>query len=143
MINGSISLAKFLKCGFPQGAILAGIFYNMFTASLGKVAKKHEVSHEGYADDNNWYIAFISSDSENKLKTLSNSLEESRMWFLMNNLKVNDSKTQVICFTPTKSNTTPIQAFTLGSSTITPVSNFKNLGVTLDSLMNMENMSTP
>ena len=60
------------------------------------------------------------------------------MWFLRHNLKVNEDKTRVICFTPKKSITTPIQSFTFGSSTIVPVSTFKNLGVTLDSFMNME-----
>ena len=137
IINGTTSNLKHLNCGFPQGAVLAGIFYNMFTASLGKVVSKHEASHKGYADDNNWYMAFITSNIESKLQSLSICLDESKAWLLRNNLKLNNDKTQIICFTPQK-DLNPIESLTLNSKVIKPVSVFKNLGVLLDSLMTME-----
>ena len=137
IIYGTTSTPKTLDCGFPQGAVLAGLFYNMFSADLGKVGKKYMVGHKGYADDNNWYIAFVSSNIDTQLQTLSKCLEESKNWLLRHNLKVNDDKSKVICFTP-KKGLNPITDFTFGSEILEPISVLKNLGVSLDALMTME-----
>ena len=137
VIKSTTSSTKHLDCGFPQGAILAGLFYNMFTASLGKVAKQEsETNHKAYADDNNWYISFVTSNSDTKLQALSNCLEASKTWLLNNNLKLNNDKTKVICFTPRK-DLNPIQSFAFNSELVEPVTAFKNLGITMDTLLTM------
>ena len=46
------SFTSQMEHGFPQGAVLAGILYNMYSAPLHKEVQKHPPDHHGYADDN-------------------------------------------------------------------------------------------
>ena len=137
IINESISEAVLLKCGFPQGAILAGLLYNMSTAPLSKVVQKHPADHEGFADDNGFYIAFVSKNETEAMVSLRNCLTDAMDWFVANSFKVNDDKTQLMYFTPRKE-FNPSYHFTLGPELIQPSPSVENLGITFDSKMTME-----
>ena len=55
VIDNEQSEYVLMEYGFPQGAILAGLLYNAFSAPLSKVVKRHSPTHKGYADDNQSY----------------------------------------------------------------------------------------
>ena len=137
VINDAVSSATTLTCGFPQGANLAGLMYNMSTAPLAKVVKKHPVHHKGFADDNGYYVAFVSKNESEALSALNNCLTESKDWFVANDFKVNDSKTKLIYFTPNK-DFNPNYYITLGSAVIEDCTSVTSLGIILDPQMSME-----
>ena len=137
-INQAISSPRTVECGFPQGATLAGLMYNMSTAPFAKVVEKHPVDHKGFADDNGFYIAFVRKTEHEALTSLNSCLNDTKEWFACNNFKVNDDKTQLMFFSPRK-DLNPDFCFTLGSEIIEPSIAVENLGVILDSQMTMEN----
>ena len=137
IINESVSSAVLLECGFPQGANLAGLMYNMSTAPLSKVVKKHPAEHKGFADDNGFYIAFVSNNENEAMVLLRNCLTDAMSWFVANHFKVNDDKTKLMYFTPRK-DFNPCFHFTLGPELIEPSSSIESLGIKLDSTMSME-----
>ena len=138
VINASESHSVDIDCGFPQGANLAGLLYNMNTAPLQKVVERHPVEHKGFADDNGFYIAFTSVNENEALNSLHTCLTDSNSWFVENNFKVNDGKTKLMYFTP-KREFNPSYNFTIGSKIIKPSKSIKSLGVVLDQQLNMEN----
>ena len=137
IINESVSSAVLLECGFPQGANLAGLLYNMCTAPLSKIVEKHPAEHKGFADDNGFYIAFVSKNEIEAMISLRNCLTDAMDWFVANNFKVNDDKTHLMYFTPRKE-FNPSFHFTLGPEVIEPSFSVESLGIIFDSTMSME-----
>ena len=139
MVEEIVSRIFGLDYGFPQGAVLAGLLYNVFSADLGKVAVKYPVSHKGFADDNTWYAAFTSKNAGEVLEHLQNCLTASKAWMIMNDFKVNEDKTQIMYFTPQKQLYSG-QLLTFEPSSLEPpLTCIKSLGVHLDQCMTMEN----
>ena len=139
MIDCARSDPVLLEHGFPQGATLAGIFYDMFTAPVGKVAEKHKsVDHHAYADDNNCYIAFYIDEQTEAIQKLNICVNDLARWMNSNFLKVNGSKTEAMFFFPKKNNPVLHSEVIVDSSVIFPSPVLKSLGVKMDSLLSME-----
>ena len=128
-----------MECGFPQGAILAGLFYNMSTTPLGSVAKEQSVKHQGYADDNRWYIAFSVRNHDQAIRQLERSINDAELWMTQNYLKVNNDKTEIIFFSPKKDPSfVKTLNITFQNIVVEPSLKVKNLGVIMDYTLNME-----
>ena len=138
IIDSNISELFDLEFGFPQGAVLAGLFYNMFSAPLGEIARKYPINHKGFADDNSWYAAFVSKNKDEVLNQLKGCLLESKAWMIHNNFQVNDGKSKIMYFTPQKQLDSSLLTFTLGPTVLKPEKAVKSLGVYLDQCMTME-----
>ena len=66
-------------------------------------------------------------------------VEDIRVWYSSNKLKLNDNKTEIIHFSSRFSKTIPIQSISIGESSITTSSVARDLGVMLDSNLTMSN----
>ena len=137
VIDNEQSEYVLMEYGFPQGAILAGLLYNAFSAPLSKVVKRHSPTHKGYADDNQSYIAFKIQNSEASMKKLQDCLIDMMKWMVINGLKVNGKKTKLIVFTPNRNVNIDVRLH-LEQKEIKPLSDVKNLGVTIDKMMTLE-----
>ena len=139
IIDGIQSDPVKLEHGFPQGATLAGILYDMFSAPVENVVEMHPaVDHHAYADDNNCYIAFSIADQTDAIHKLNLCANDLVRWMNNNLLKVNGSKTEAIFFFP-KKNTPIIDAeININSKVVDPSNVTKSLGVKMDSLLTME-----
>ena len=138
VIEDTESFTSLMENGFPQGAVLAGLLYNMYSGPLHTEIKKHNTEHHGYADDNNLYIAFAAENMLSSVELLKQCVDSTKDWLNLNLLQVNDSKTKIIYFTPKKSMSLTENSIVVGSSSISPSANVKYLGVYLDSLLNLE-----
>ena len=137
-INSSYSEFADIEYGFAQGATLAGLCFNCYSAPLDNIAENfNPVNQHNYADDGQSYIAFACKDQEQAMVTLQNCLEKTRRWMILNHLKVNDDKTKVIFFSPKKT-LNPAMNIKFGSEIVKPSACVKNLGVKMDNLMSME-----
>ena len=100
-IGGERSTSRPLTCRVPQGSVLGPLLYTKYTAPLGDIMRRHEVSFHQHTDDTQTYCALKNSDAgdldETKLK-LEACLNSVNAWMLHNNLQLNDSKTKILVF---------------------------------------------
>ena len=130
--------------GFPQGVTLAGIKYNMFSTPVHDIADKHEVDHEGYADDSNLFVSFDICDvveTSSAVEKLEACLSDLCSWMLINRLKLNSSKTEVILFYPPRLENivaTSGLRISMSGHDLDIKKQIETLGVILDCNMKME-----
>ena len=132
------SFIALLEYGFPQGAVLAGLLYNMYSGPLHTELNKHPVDHHGYADDKSAYIAFTVENKDAALISLQHCLTSAKEWLDSNLLQVNDGKSQAIYFTPKKELGFVKTPILFESSLIEPENCVEYLGIQFDALLNLE-----
>ncbi len=77
-----------LKCGVPQGSIIAPILFSLYLFPLGTILRKHGVSFHCYADDTQIYLP-LQKDNGSGLSLLLNCLTDIKDWMALNFLKFN------------------------------------------------------
>ena len=137
-VFGAESFVALLKYGFPQGAVLAGLFYNMYSGDLHDETEKYDAEHHGYADDNGFYLAFSVDNKSSAVSSLQICVNDAKQWLNNNLLQVNDDKTKVMYFTPKKGMGYIQDPITVGSIVVSPSNPVKYLGIQMDSLLNLE-----
>ena len=139
VLNGAVSATKKLKCGVPQGSVLGPILFTLYTSSLAELLIDCGVEYHLYADDTGIYISFEVNDSASAVAQISDCIKGVQCWMLSHRLKMNDSKTEVICF-GTRHSLSRLGHVdvTIGGSLVNSSSVVKNLGVLLDSQLTME-----
>ena len=139
-INSTYSKTVNVDHGFPQGAVLAGILYNVFSKPIGDVTAEYpEVDHNAFADDNGCYVSFCIDNRVEATDILVCCVNKVGDWINRNFLKVNDSKTETILFLPNKQTPFIESGVQIRTKLVKPVPTVKYLGVTLDKFMIMEN----
>ena len=142
-IEGKKSPSCYVTTGFPQGSILGGKKFNMYSAPVGNVIKAHNLEYKYYADDGQEYVTFNLKnidDVQNAISSLELSLADVYSWMTANMLKLNSDKTEVILFAPKRlisQISVPISVHVHGEDNL-PEPVVKNLGVMLDSSLNMQ-----
>ena len=89
------------ESGFPQGSVLGGKKYDMYSTPLANVTNAHDVPHIAFADDKSAYLSFsLKNDVEIEaaVHQLELALHDVQLWMSANMLKMNDGKTEVILF---------------------------------------------
>ena len=138
-INGILSELCQLTFGVPQGSVLGPLIFCIYTIPLGAILRKHNVSYHIYADDTQLYCSLNTRSPSDTLDSITECVSEIRAWMIVNNLKINDDKTEFLQITSPYLKTklpgnTQLQ---IGQHNI-PVSNCcKSLGVMLDCHLNM------
>ena len=101
-------------------------------APLQDIITQHGLKCVMYADDTQLYVIFHPSDKNSAMQKLVTCVNDIKVWSTSNNLKFNDSKTEVMFFASRFVPTESLQTVNIGSSPVTPKSNVRNLGVMLD-----------
>ena len=141
-IGHSFSESIAVESGFPQGSVLGGMKYNMYTTPLDKLIVAHSVSHEDYADDSNLYTSFDlrnCSDTTDSVARLEHCLDDVETWLLQNRLKLNHKKTEAVLFCPARQTNVDYcpTSVRVGKKQISVSNHFKSLGVVFDKPLKM------
>ena len=107
----------------------------MYTIELEDIASSFGLSIHLYADDSQLYARFNSDDVESVMNKICQCMQAIKAWMSMNYLKLNESKTQIICLNscPSVSNmNTTFKSFDINGNIIPCASEVVNLGVALD-----------
>jgi hypothetical protein len=130
-----------LHCGVPQGSTLGPILFLVYMAPLYDLFNTMSINSHGYADDTQLYQHFKAGSSTNVNRAkedIESCVSFARDWITVHELKINDSKTELIVLGTSKQ-LTKLEDFTIkvGQSEIHPKDSVRNLGLHLDSKMNM------
>ena len=127
-IGNITSSTAHITSGVPQGSILGPILFSIYMLPLGQIIQQHNVSFHCYADDTQIYLPLRPGDPRS-LAAAVDCLSDVNCWMAQNFLQLNNSKTEVILFSPPNPNN-PISLGPL-SSYMKPTA--RNLGVLFDS----------
>uniref|UniRef100_A0A8C6LKN1 Reverse transcriptase domain-containing protein n=1 Tax=Nothobranchius furzeri TaxID=105023 RepID=A0A8C6LKN1_NOTFU len=133
MLDDYSSETLSLPWGVPQGSILGPLLFCIYILPLGAVLKLHAVSYHLYTDDCQIYFSLKPQDST---KPLFDCLHEVKQWLADNFLHLNDSKTEVIVFSPTSVRAAQQPDLNYLSPNVTSV--VSNLGIRIDSALKMD-----
>lgn len=92
--NGNYSDWDRLKCGFPQGASLSSLLFNLFISDLGNQLKY--CNYHKYADDFKLYLSGPISSLSELLKNVQTDIDYVAKWARDNGLALNSDKTQAM-----------------------------------------------
>ena len=131
-----------IEFGFPQGSVLGGKKFNMYSTPLGALILHHDVQHKCYADDTQKYLSFRLKDKaalSSAITQLQRSLGAVHLWMSANMLKMNTGKTELIIFAPRGylQNLNDVSVY-VDSVAVRPVHEVDNLGVIFDATLSME-----
>lgn len=139
--GGSVSDLFNLPCGVPQGSTLGPVLFSIYMSSLFDQLDTYPIEKLGYADDTQLYCHSKTSamDINNTISSMELSVHEARTWIMTHELKINDSKTELMLMGTRQQLCKNKEIMVkIGDSVIKPVDKVKNLGVILDSNMTME-----
>ena len=93
-----------------------------------------------YADDTQLYFAFEPSVNQSTAakEKMEACIQDIRQWMVINFLKLNDDKTEVIAFHSRYQSPPPLESIKIGQENIIASKAARNIGVTLDSTMTLQ-----
>ena len=140
-IEGCESTEIVLDFSVPQGSGLGPRYYCLYAKPVTAIMRYYSMKYHGYADDNQLYLMFRQANDVPKItNTIQACVTDINTWMCQNKLKLNEGKTEIICFSAKKAirNLLSNTPFTFGGEEIRPVEKVKDLGFYLDSKLSLK-----
>ena len=130
-----------IKFGVPQGSVLGPVLFNIYIRSIYVYVKKLGFNIMGYADDHQVMKIFKPSAQGVVLTfDIERCFSSIKEWMSYYYLQMNDSKTEIIVFGPSRVlSEIQIKGVNISSNTsLRFVNSVKNLGIHMDNALTME-----
>ena len=115
-----------MKCGVPQGSILAPLFFILYINDLPNPSKVTET----FADDTSTFYSH--SDPKHLESVLNEELKKVDIWMKSNKLSVNIEKTNYIIFKSNRKTVATNFSLCFGNKLLEQKKTIKFLGVYID-----------
>lgn len=129
-----------IQFGVPQGSVLGPVLFNVYIRSIYRFVKSLGFIIHGYADDHQIMKKLKPSSQVSILvDDLARCFNGIKHWMAQYFLQLNDSKTQIIVFGPSRVlDEITIRGVNLSGASIRFIDTVKNLGVHMDAALTME-----
>jgi hypothetical protein len=136
--GASRSRRSIIRCGVPQGSVLAAILFLLYTADLLRLIEQHQLRPHLYADDTQIY-GFCPPPSTTQLQNQSSQcIDDVARWMKSNRLQLNTTKTEVLwCSSVRRQHQIPRSGVRIGSDVVVPSASVRDLGIYIDSDVSM------
>lgn len=135
MVGSVVSEARELMYGVPQGSVLGPVLFSLYVTPLEDIIESHGCQTVIFADDTQLYIT---CESDASIVTIESCMVEIKSWMSNNFLSLNDSKSEVVCFSSRFKTSGPcINSILIGDIVVDTSSLVRNLGVMFDSNVTM------
>ena len=131
VINNSHSENRKIVCGVPQGSILGPTLFLLYINDIVCASKSSKFIL--FADDTTIY--YNGNNEKETIQIINNDLKELNLWFQLNKLSLNVSKTKFMIFNrkiKEKENNSETSSICINNMPIQKVSSIKFLGVYID-----------
>ena len=119
------------KYGMLQGSCLDPILFLISTTTLFNVSEQHLPNADGYADDHQIYMSLKpvnQMSQEEVLHVVQNYVDNIRKWMQVNQLKINDPKTEILVIASEHQlDKIIIESIIIGDSEKKPVTSVRHL----------------
>ena len=111
----------------------------LYTGPLGDVINAHQgIHHVMYADDTQLYVILKQGERSESLMKLSDCVADVKAWSDKNNLKLNESKTEVLHVISQFRQPHSLPHVSVVNDDISPSKSVRDLGVVLDHQLNLQ-----
>ena len=138
-IGSSSSSVYAIDSGVPQGSVLGPILFSVYVSPIGSIASQHNLLHQQYADDAQFFIELSSPTCHPDVHQLELGLQHLHNWLCANGLCLNPDKSDAILFGTSKR----LQSFShvtqvnVAGCPVALSNSIVTLGVTLDQCLNL------
>ena len=136
-VGEAVSAPRTLRYGVPQGSVAGAPGFTYYSAPLSDVIKQHGLDHVNYADDTQVYLIFEPGNHDSKIEVLERCIRDIKAWAVLNKMKFNDDKTEILHCHSRFINSTPPSSITIGDSAVEMSAEARNLGVLFEDNLSM------
>ena len=129
------STTRKLDLGVPQGSVLDPMLFTAYVSPVGDVITSMGLKHHQYTDDTQLYFAVRASHYKDDLNIIEKCTSSVQDWFLVNDLLLNPTKSEVIAVETATQRRTTISAGTvaIAGAPLSFVDNIRSLSVQINS----------
>ena len=142
VLNNVHSTLCNLKHGVPQGTVLGPVLFTLYTMPLSDVLVDSGCLYHSFADDTQLHRSALPPELSTLSYEVTTCIHKVAGWMEQNKLKMNESKTDLLCVTskPKLHEASEVlkSGLLISGSNVHFSKTVRNLGVTLDSTLSME-----
>jgi len=128
-----------MTCGVPQGSVLGPALFSLYISPLYDIALQFQIHTHQYSDDCQLYLELTADALDDPKQRLEACIASISEWMAANMLKLNDTKTELLVFSPPRIlPPLTLDSIRIAGTDIASVDCVRDLGFLLEMHLNAE-----